>query len=97
LHDVLAGILPLRIVGIDEVEPAIENGMGPPYVMKDTKVPVIPAFTKTVERIDESHLVVVCGMDIPLLLSAYGACKVEFAKGVWSVREIQFYYMHLPS
>lgn len=97
LIDILGQMLPLRVIGIDAVRSENENGQAPPYITVDTEEPVIPAFTKTVERIDESHLVIVCGVYLPRRLSAYGACSVAHIQGSWTVTDMQFYYLWVRS
>lgn len=94
LFERLSGMLPLRIVGMDEVAPERENSSEPPYVTRDTNEPVLPLFTKTVERMDETRLVVVCGVYAPPRLAAYGACSLAHRDGAWHAESFQFYYRY---
>ena len=89
----LSGMLPLRIVGIDEIDPPGEVIPNEPYRTMDTGEPAMPAFTKAIERMDATHLVVVCGIVCPLELSAYAACNLAFVNGEWLVESMDFYYL----
>lgn len=55
---------------------------------RSAREPVIPAFTKTIERMDATHLVVVCGVFCPLELTGYAACNLTFEHGVWQVENM---------
>ncbi|MBR9976545.1 MAG: hypothetical protein KFH87_00530 [Bacteroidetes bacterium] len=93
LFDALAAMLPIRIVGMDEVVSVNEASTNPPYVTRDTDEAVIPVFTNGIGRRDETHLTVICGVHLPHVLSAYGACNLAYADGNWQVTDIQFYYL----
>lgn len=89
----LSGALPLRIVGMDEINPPGESVSNVPYLTIDTGEPVIPAFTRTIERMDGTHIVVVCGVYCPLKMSGYAACNLTYESGEWKVRSLEFYYL----
>ncbi len=59
---------------------------------RDTDEAATACFTRSVERIDAAHLVLVCGMFFRSSRQAYAACHVMYENGQWKVTSLRYYY-----
>lgn len=88
----LARVVPLRIVGMELVAPAAHPSGWSVYRTTDTDELAVACFTKDVERVDGTHLVVQCGMQHRDNYMAFAGCDVVYESGGWQVRSLNVYY-----
>lgn len=88
----LARVVPLRIVGMELVSLVSQPTGSSVYRTTDTDELAVACFTRDVERIDGTHLVLQCGMQHRYDYRAFGACDVVFEAGGWKVRSLNLYY-----
>ncbi len=91
----LAALVPLRILGMNEVRLSSAQVFDPPYVTDDTEELAIAAFTKTIERTGPFNLVVVCGVMHRWERCAFGVCNLEYAMDEWNVTSVIPYYIRM--
>jgi hypothetical protein len=88
----LAHVVPLRIVGMELVSLVSQPTGWSVYRTTDKDELAVACFTRDVERIDGTHLVVQCGMQQSYDYRAFAGCDVVFEAGAWQVRSLNVYY-----
>lgn len=88
----LARVVPLRIVGMELVSPVVEPSGRSVYRTTDKDELAVACFTRTVERIDGTHLVVQCGMQQSYYFRAFAGCDVAFESRTWRIQALNLYY-----
>jgi hypothetical protein len=86
--------LPIRVLHMSGV--VADTIAAPGWVQgwrtRDTDEAATACFTRSVERIDATHLVLVCGMFFRSTRQAYAACHVMYENGQWKVTFLRYYY-----
>lgn len=91
----LARVVPLRIVGMELVALVSQPTGWKVYRTTDKDELAVACFTRDVERIDGTHLVVQCGMQQNYFnYRAFAGCDVAFESGAWRVRSLNLYYSY---
>jgi|GEM_PF-4081422 len=86
------GDLPMRIVAMDDIDKLHVAHGKPVWRSRDSDEIAVACFTGNIERVDETRLLVLCGMYFTSLCQAYGACDLVYDGSMWKVRALQFYF-----
>ncbi len=89
LDDLPIRILHMSGVAADTVAPP---GWGLLWRTRDTEEAATACFTGNIERIDATHLVLVCGMFYRSTRQAYAAFNAVYENSVWKAGSLQYYY-----
>ncbi|MCZ7556379.1 MAG: hypothetical protein M5R41_08260 [Bacteroidia bacterium] len=88
--------LPIRILHMhDLVDTTDAYGWGQGWRTTDTRELASACFTHTIQRIDATHLVIVCGMFFRNYRKAYAAFHIRYEDGDWVPASLQYYYKRM--